>query len=204
MSSQGFAGLAGDHFSGSARYVGRVGALAFMLGVGAAIAAMPTAVADTSAPAGVSGSDSAGTGKVSPRRASAVRATIVSDTRQLASDAKTSRLASGGGSGAPVAEPLAWTALAVTRRGLGGGARAAATPTAATTAAATTSSGGPGGAVVASAVAATAQQPVSIFQAGDIYLIVIHDTRHFSKALLRRLTRISEGIARLCRQRAVV
>jgi predicted regulator of Ras-like GTPase activity (Roadblock/LC7/MglB family) len=50
----------------------------------------------------------------------------------------------------------------------------------------------------------TDQQPVSIFQAGDIYLIVIHDTRHFSKALLRRLSKISEGIARLCRQRAVV
>ena len=50
----------------------------------------------------------------------------------------------------------------------------------------------------------TDQQPVSIFQAGDIFLIVIHDTQHFSKALLRRLTRISEGIARLCRQRAVV
>jgi predicted regulator of Ras-like GTPase activity (Roadblock/LC7/MglB family) len=50
----------------------------------------------------------------------------------------------------------------------------------------------------------TDQQPLSIFRAGDVYLIVIHDTRHFSKALLRRCERISQEIARLCRQRAVV
>jgi competence ComEA-like helix-hairpin-helix protein len=50
----------------------------------------------------------------------------------------------------------------------------------------------------------TDQQPISIFRAGDVYLIVIHDTRHFSKALLRRCERISQEIAHLCRQRAVV
>jgi len=50
----------------------------------------------------------------------------------------------------------------------------------------------------------TDQQPLSIFRAGEVYLIVIHDTRHFSKALLRRCERISQEIARLCRQRAVV
>ena len=50
----------------------------------------------------------------------------------------------------------------------------------------------------------TDQQPLSIFRAGDVYLIVIHNTRHFSKALLRRCERISQEIARLCRQRAVV
>ncbi|MGD0651094.1 MAG: helix-hairpin-helix domain-containing protein [Verrucomicrobiia bacterium] len=50
----------------------------------------------------------------------------------------------------------------------------------------------------------TDQQPLSIFRAGDVYLIVIHDTRHFSKALLRRCERISQEIAHLCRQRAVV
>jgi len=50
----------------------------------------------------------------------------------------------------------------------------------------------------------TDEQPVSIFQAGAIYLIVVHDAQRFSKALLRRLTRISEELARLCRQRAVV
>jgi hypothetical protein len=33
---------------------------------------------------------------------------------------------------------------------------------------------------------------------------VVHDTVHFSKALLRRCERISQEIARLCRQRAVV
>jgi competence protein ComEA len=49
----------------------------------------------------------------------------------------------------------------------------------------------------------TDQQPLSIFQAGDIYLVVVHDTRHFSKALLRRCERISQEIARQCRQRAV-
>ena len=50
----------------------------------------------------------------------------------------------------------------------------------------------------------TDQQPISIFRAGEVYLVVIHDTRHFSKALLRRCERISQEIARLCRQRAVV
>jgi predicted regulator of Ras-like GTPase activity (Roadblock/LC7/MglB family) len=50
----------------------------------------------------------------------------------------------------------------------------------------------------------TDQQPMSIFRAGEVYLIIIHDQRHFSKALLRRCERISEEIARLCRQRAVV
>ncbi|HUI07409.1 MAG TPA: helix-hairpin-helix domain-containing protein [Verrucomicrobiae bacterium] len=50
----------------------------------------------------------------------------------------------------------------------------------------------------------TDQQPLSIFHAGDIFLVVVHDPRHFSKALLRRCERISQEIARLCRQRAVV
>lgn len=50
----------------------------------------------------------------------------------------------------------------------------------------------------------TDQQPLSIFQAGEIYLVVIHDTRHFSKALLRRCERISQEIARQCHQRAIV
>lgn len=47
----------------------------------------------------------------------------------------------------------------------------------------------------------TDQQPISIFHAGDIFLIVLHDNRHFSKALLRRCERISQELARLCRQR---
>ncbi|HTS20133.1 MAG TPA: helix-hairpin-helix domain-containing protein [Verrucomicrobiae bacterium] len=47
----------------------------------------------------------------------------------------------------------------------------------------------------------TDQQPISIFRAGDIFLIVLHDNRHFSKALLRRCERISQELARLCRQR---
>ena len=50
----------------------------------------------------------------------------------------------------------------------------------------------------------TDQQPISILRAGDIFLIVVHDNRHFSKALLRRCERISLELARLCRQRAVV
>ena len=50
----------------------------------------------------------------------------------------------------------------------------------------------------------TDQQPISILRAGEIFLIVIHDNRHFSKALLRRCERISQELARLCRQRAVV
>jgi predicted regulator of Ras-like GTPase activity (Roadblock/LC7/MglB family) len=50
----------------------------------------------------------------------------------------------------------------------------------------------------------TDQQPMTIFQAGDVYLVVIHDARRYSKVLLRRCERISQEIARLCRQRAVV
>ena len=50
----------------------------------------------------------------------------------------------------------------------------------------------------------TDQQPLSIFRAGDIFLVVIHDNRHFSKALLRRCERISQELAPLCRQRAAV
>ena len=49
----------------------------------------------------------------------------------------------------------------------------------------------------------TDQQPISILRAGDIFLIVLHDNRHFSKALLRRCERISQELARLCRQRTV-
>ncbi|HVM61745.1 MAG TPA: helix-hairpin-helix domain-containing protein [Verrucomicrobiae bacterium] len=49
----------------------------------------------------------------------------------------------------------------------------------------------------------TDQQPISIFSAGDIFLIVLHDNRHFSKALLRKCERISQELARLCRQRTV-
>ncbi len=50
----------------------------------------------------------------------------------------------------------------------------------------------------------TDQQPVSVFGAGDIFLVVIHDNHHFSKALLRRCERISQELAPLCRQRAAV
>ena len=50
----------------------------------------------------------------------------------------------------------------------------------------------------------TDQRPLSVFRAGDVYLIVIHDTRHFSKRLLRQCERISQEIARLCRQRTIV
>ena len=42
--------------SGFARYVGRVGALAVALGVGAAVAAVPVAFADTTGSSGSSGS----------------------------------------------------------------------------------------------------------------------------------------------------
>ncbi len=50
----------------------------------------------------------------------------------------------------------------------------------------------------------TDERPISIFRAADVYLIIIHDTRHFSKRLLRQCERISQEIARLCRQRTVV
>jgi competence ComEA-like helix-hairpin-helix protein len=50
----------------------------------------------------------------------------------------------------------------------------------------------------------TDTQPISIFRAGDVYLIVIHDAFRFSKALLRRCERISQEIARLSTQRVTV
>ncbi len=50
----------------------------------------------------------------------------------------------------------------------------------------------------------TDEQPVSIFKAGTIYLVVVHHPDRFSKALLRRCANISEELARLCRQRAAV
>ncbi len=50
----------------------------------------------------------------------------------------------------------------------------------------------------------TDTQPISIFRAGDVYLIVIHDPFRFSKALLRRCERISQEIARLSSQRVTV
>ena len=50
----------------------------------------------------------------------------------------------------------------------------------------------------------TDTQPISIFRAGDVYLIVIHDAFRFSKALLRRCERISQEIARLSSQRVTV
>ena len=50
----------------------------------------------------------------------------------------------------------------------------------------------------------TDTQPISIFRAGDVYLIVIHDAFRYSKALLRRCERISQEIARLSSQRVTV
>jgi competence ComEA-like helix-hairpin-helix protein len=50
----------------------------------------------------------------------------------------------------------------------------------------------------------TDQQPVSIFAAEEVYLVVFHDKKRFSKRLLRQCERISAEIARLCRQRTVV
>jgi len=50
----------------------------------------------------------------------------------------------------------------------------------------------------------TDQQPVSIFGAEDVFFIVLHDQKRFSKRLLRQCERISAEIARLCRQRTTV
>lgn len=50
----------------------------------------------------------------------------------------------------------------------------------------------------------TDERPISVFKSGDVYLVILHDTRHFSKRLLRQCERISQEIARLCRQRTVV
>jgi competence protein ComEA len=50
----------------------------------------------------------------------------------------------------------------------------------------------------------TDTQPLSIFKAADVYLIIVHDAQRYSKALLRRCERISEEIARLSSQRVTV
>ena len=50
----------------------------------------------------------------------------------------------------------------------------------------------------------TDTQPLSIFKAGDVYLIIVHDAQRYSKALLRRCERISHEIARLSSQRVTV
>jgi competence ComEA-like helix-hairpin-helix protein len=50
----------------------------------------------------------------------------------------------------------------------------------------------------------TEQRPVSVFHAGDVYLIVVHPAKRYSKALLRRCERVSQEIAALCRQRVTV
>ena len=58
--------------SGYARYVGRVGALAFALGVGAGIASMPVAFADNDGSAGASASSDAGPSRTPHRGGGAV------------------------------------------------------------------------------------------------------------------------------------
>ncbi|MCX7886252.1 MAG: hypothetical protein N3B01_03205 [Verrucomicrobiae bacterium] len=50
----------------------------------------------------------------------------------------------------------------------------------------------------------TDHHPISVFQAGEVFLVVFHDSKHFSKRLLRQCERISNEIARLCRQRTVL
>lgn len=50
----------------------------------------------------------------------------------------------------------------------------------------------------------TDTQPLSIFKAGDVYLIIVHEPKRYSKALLRRCERISQEIARLSSQRVTV
>jgi hypothetical protein len=45
---------------------------------------------------------------------------------------------------------------------------------------------------------------MSIFKAGDVYLIIVHDATRFSKALLKRCERIGQEIARLSSQRVTV
>ena len=50
----------------------------------------------------------------------------------------------------------------------------------------------------------TDQRPVSVFHAGDVYLIVVHPAKRYSKALLRRCERVSQEIAALCRQRVTI
>ena len=50
----------------------------------------------------------------------------------------------------------------------------------------------------------TDQRPVSVFHAGDVYLVVVHHEKRYSKTLLRRCERVSREIAALCRQRATL
>ena len=144
MSEAATATAAGCIGSGSGRHIGRVGALAVALGIGAAIVAMPAiASADTGDSTGTA--DSARTGpKASPSKgptsrdgsrrtaapsasrtpAAASRAPLqrtrppAPSNGQLASVSVGSPAGVDGGPDAPAAEPLMWAAAAVTRRGV--------------------------------------------------------------------------------------
>jgi competence protein ComEA len=50
----------------------------------------------------------------------------------------------------------------------------------------------------------TDQRPVSVFHEGEVYLIVVHPAKRYSKALLRKCERVTREIAALCRQRVTV
>jgi competence ComEA-like helix-hairpin-helix protein len=50
----------------------------------------------------------------------------------------------------------------------------------------------------------TDEQPVSIFYAGKIYLVVIHAPNRFSKTLLNRCERIAKEINRMCTNHVTV
>lgn len=116
--------------AGYARYVGRVGLLAVALGIGAAVASMPLASADSTGSAGSSGSavsDSAPTAKTGPRaaRGSIARVASVARVESVKSGAAAVQSRTGdrrvdGGA------PVELAALAVTRRDRGGVARIAA------------------------------------------------------------------------------
>ena len=103
--------------SGYARYVGRVGGLAVALGIGSAIAAMPSAFADTVGSAGASNAADASTqprSRTPHRRADAGKASTGRKTAPLQARAVHPRVVSWLDGG-----PAGWATLAVTRRELG-------------------------------------------------------------------------------------
>jgi hypothetical protein len=159
---------------GGGRFVGRVGALAVALGVGSAIAAIPTAFADApgisdssgsagasaSEPARVSAAPNRGAARSGARAASARAA--ASATIKTVSATPLSSLGSRNTDDAPAAAPLAWTVAAVSRRELG-------TKTRTATPAATLSTGEPAtftprAAQVSAPSAAATWQPGSVLR----------------------------------------
>ena len=149
------------------RHIGRVGALAVALGVGAAIASMPIASADSSGSGGASASDAGAT--KAPGRHDSVRGAAVSRSGHRGLDTAGAGIAAGASPVSTKPAAVAARAVSVARRGGAAGDAARAAVTAATTASSAGAGPLPSGAAVASPAAAA----VGAWQPGSVLRIFI-------------------------------